>query len=89
MKDDALTRRIVWDKARRVPGLDPDIVRRDSYGRLMLWEDYGYRDSPYGWEIDHVYPGAWANPDDTRNLEPLNRQSNMEKTSRWRGVGSP
>ena len=87
MKDDALTRRIVWEKGQRVPGFDLNVVRRDSYGRLMLWDDYDDRDSPYGWEIGEVYPSLMRDPDDTRNLEPLNRQSNLEITNRLQKFG--
>jgi hypothetical protein len=87
MKDDALIRRIVWEKGQRVPGFDPNVVRRDSYGRLMLWDDYEDRASPYGWEIDQVYQGPLGGPDDTRYLEPLNRQSNLEKEGRLLELG--
>ena len=87
MKDDALWRRIVWGNAQRVPGFHPNVVRRDSYGRLMLWDDYEDRDSPYGWEIHPVYQDSPGGPDDTWNLEPLNRQSNLEKQNRLRKLG--
>ena len=48
---------LVWTKGSIVPGEDPTMWRRDHHGNLIRFDDYGNRDSVYGWEIDHITPG--------------------------------
>ncbi len=49
----------------------------DVYRMEMKLEEYGNRDSSFGWEIDHID----GNPDNNslNNLQPLNWKSNLEK----------
>lgn len=55
MSDEAL-KQLVWEKGRAVLGYDSKFVRKDACGAWMSFEDYNDRNSPCGWEIDHVYP---------------------------------
>ena len=49
----------------------------DAYGNLIRFQDYGKRDSPYGWEIDHYpTPKALGGSDDISNLRPLHCKAN-------------
>lgn len=48
----------VWEKARTVEGLNPDMFRKDACGAWMSWDKYGMKDNLYGWEIDHICPVA-------------------------------
>ncbi len=52
----------------------------DSCGELMLWDEYGNRDSPYGWEIDHIVPREKGGKTVIENLQPLNWRTNEEKS---------
>lgn len=60
---------------------------RMSVGRLYF-EDFGDRNSAFGWEIDHIYPASKLKErkdvtdeqiDDMRNLRPLNWRNNASK----------
>jgi len=72
----------VWSRGRAVPGLDPKMYRRDSYGRVMNVYQYGNRQSAYGWEIDHIRPVSKGGGNHLSNLQPLNWKSNVKKSNR-------
>ena len=61
----------VWEKAHWIPGLDPAEWRRDDEGNLIVFGAYGDRNSPVGWEIDHIIPEALGGPSALWNLRPL------------------
>jgi hypothetical protein len=52
----------------------------DSSGKLMLWDEYGNRNSEYGWEIDHILPREKGGKTSIENLQPLNWRTNEEKS---------
>ena len=68
----------VWDKADKVRGKDPTKYRKDPYGNEMFYGSYG-KDSPKGWEIDHIKPASRGGSDATKNLQALNTAINREK----------
>ena len=68
----------VWEKAKPVRGKDPAQVRQDPYGNEMLYNSYG-KNSPKGWEIDHIKPKSHGGSDATVNLQALNTKTNREK----------
>ena len=41
----------VWRFAETVPGVDPELWRRDEFGAWIHRPDYGRRASRFGWEI--------------------------------------
>ena len=51
-------KKVAWEQARPAerPFNDPTLYRRDVYGLLMCWPNYGDRSSTNGWEMDHVMP---------------------------------
>lgn len=69
----------VGDKAKRVPGKDPDLYRTDPYGNEVCRHPHGL-DSEKGWQIDHIKPAARGGSDDTRNLQVLHTGMNREKS---------
>lgn len=79
----------VWEKGRVVPNYDPDKYRKDACGAWISWERYGDKHSPYGWQIDHIYPESrlhlrrfsQENIDDLRNLRPMHWKNNQSKGS--------
>ncbi len=68
----------LWDKAKKIPGKNPDLYRQDPYRNIMYKSSYG-KDTEMGWEIDHINPKANGGSDDIRNLQPLNTAKNREK----------
>lgn len=69
----------VWEKGRVVSGNDPNVWRKDDCNAWMRRQDYGNRDSQYGWEIDHIKPISEGGTDGLSNLRPLQWQNNAHK----------
>ncbi len=77
----------VWAKGIAVEEYPEDKVRKDACGAFMLYEKFGNRQSPYGWEIDHICPisileGLNISSDDIDNivnLRPMNWENNNSK----------
>ena len=69
----------VWKKARIHLFYDADDVREDEHGTLIKYEEYGNRDSKYGWEIDHIVPKALGGGDDLSNLRTLHWRANASR----------
>ena len=76
---EALQRRTVWQKAAVVFGRDPNTWRRDDFGNLICFDEYGNRNSPFGWEFDHIVPVAAGGSDEIENLRPLQWESNVKR----------
>lgn len=77
----------IWEKARIVDGYDSSFYRKDACGAWIIWQEYGNRNSPFGWEVDHIYPEAKLRSlcvpesliDNIVNLRPLNWKNNDSK----------
>ncbi len=69
----------VWEKGRIVDKVDPKVFRQDYAGAWIRYEDYGNRDSQYGWEIDHIKPLSLNGPDILDNCFPVQWQNNVNK----------
>jgi hypothetical protein len=67
----------VWEKGRIASGNDKNRWRKDECGAWMGRQEYGKRDSEYGWEIDHISPGG---TDELDNLRPLQWQNNAGRS---------
>jgi hypothetical protein len=67
----------VWEKGFTVPGFDPNIWRKDECTAFINRDQYGNRNSIYGWEIDHISPGG---SDQLHNLRPLQWENNLAKS---------
>jgi hypothetical protein len=76
MTDDALVQK-VWEKGKVVSGVDSARWRKDDCNAWIGRAEYGDRNSPYGWEIDHISPGG---PDALSNLRPLQWENNVAKS---------
>ena len=71
-----LTKIAVWDKGTPIPGRDPTTWRRDAYGNIMKYSEFGNRKSEYGWERDHIAASALGGPDTVDNMRPLHWRAN-------------
>ncbi len=72
-------RRLVWEKGSVIPGLNPDVWRRDACGTWMRYADHGDTTSAYGWEIDHIIPRSRGGQTILSNLQPLHWRTNRHK----------
>lgn len=84
--DEALKKKI-WERGRIIEGYDKNKCRQDACGAWILWDHYGDRESPFGWEVDHIYPESKLREkgvdnemiDNPVNLRPLNWKNNDSK----------
>ena len=69
----------VWEKAFPQANNNPSVFRKDYAGAWIRFEDFGNRNSDYGWEIDHLKPVSKGGTDDISNLYPLFWKNNVTK----------
>ena len=65
----------VWKRATRVRGKNPSKYRRDPYGNEIYYRSYG-KNSPKGWQIDHIKPKSRGGNNALRNLQALKSSVN-------------
>lgn len=68
----------VWLKASASSHIS---FRKDQCGAWIQYEMYGNRNSPYGWEIDHITPQSNGGTDVLSNLRPLHWENNVAKSN--------
>lgn len=71
----------VWAKARRVKGKNPNLYRRDYHGNVIYKPAYG-RNSPMGWQVDHIWPKSRGGTNARRNLQALQTAENQRKSNK-------
>ncbi|MDA8333673.1 MAG: HNH endonuclease [Peptococcaceae bacterium] len=72
-----------WEKAIPIPGENPDVWRKDSYGNTIRRSSYRTQ-GDYGWELDHKKPQAKGGSNSSRNIQPLHWRENREKSDKYR-----
>lgn len=68
-----------WNNATEVEGYDPNSFRKDCCGAWIVRNAYGNTNSPFGWEIDHVYPESKGGKSDPQNLRAMHWENNRSK----------
>ena len=67
----------IWEFAEAVPGVDPELWRRDEFGAWIRRLDYGRRDSAFGWEI--FDPGIGRSSQGVYAMRPMHWQSYLRQ----------
>ncbi len=76
-----------WNKAKKIPGKNPDMYRQDLYGNTLYKACYG-TNSDMGWEVDPVTPKAKGGSDAVQDLQALktsvlrSKKDTIQKRSR-------
>ena len=70
----------IWEKGKPCDNSGGNEYRLDCYGTVMKKDEYGKRDSIYGWEADHIIPLSKGGGNYTDNLRPLNWQNNVRRS---------
>lgn len=90
-------KRKIWNTAKIIPERKKDRIRKDACGAIIKWNQYGNRDSPYGWEIDHILPKAnmeelgipedlWNELDNLRAMHHANNNSKGDDFPKYKAV---
>jgi hypothetical protein len=66
----------VWEKTHPISGYDPAEWRWDDLSNVIYRQEHGNRNSPFGWEIDHIWAKILSGSDDPSNLRPLHYAKN-------------
>lgn len=67
----------VWEKARIIPGFDPEFLREDQYGSVIARVFYEECQPGYalGWKITYIQSPQKGGTDDISNLQPMQWQN--------------
>lgn len=79
----------VWERGIISDKYPSTQVRTDACGAFMVYSHFGDRNSPFGWEIDHICPASYLLElgideeliDNIDNLRPLNWKNNVSKSN--------
>lgn len=69
----------IWDKGLISSDREPSEWREDELGNLICYDDYGDRDSVFGWEVDHIIPIKDGGNNLRYNLRPLQWEANVKR----------
>lgn len=81
-------KRRIWNKGIEDEKYPSERVRKDACGAYIFYDDFGDRESLFGWEIDHIYPASKLKDrtdvsaeqvDNIDNLRPLHWKNNASK----------
>ena len=73
----------VWEKGTVVFNNDPAVWRKDYCGAWINRNQYGNRNSDWGWEIDHITLESNGGSDTLSNLRPLQWENNASRQENY------
>lgn len=73
----------VWEKGTVVPNNNPAVWRKDHCGAWINRNQYGNRNSDWGWEIDHITLESNGGSDNLSNLRPLQWENNASRQEKY------
>jgi hypothetical protein len=79
MNFDDETIQSVWEMAKEIARNNPNVWRQDQCGAWIKRDEYGNRNSEFGWEIDHITTVSRGGSDDLSNLRPLQWENNASR----------
>lgn len=73
----------VWEKARIIPGFDPEYLREDQFGTVIARVFYEECRPGFalGWRIVHIKSPEKGGTNDISNLQPMQWENNPGKPS--------
>ncbi len=71
----------IWNKGIIDQKYDQNMVRRDRFGSLIVFSEYGML-TEFGWEYDHTIPRVLNGSDSLINIQPLHWRNNRAKGSK-------
>ena len=73
-------KRACWAKTSPVSGqMNSWEFRKDCLGKVIRYNDFGNRHSPFGWELDYIVSRALGGSTDPDNLQALHWKANAAK----------
>lgn len=72
----------IWEKGEPIRGKDPEKYRADPYGNEIYKPSYG-KQGEKSWVIDHKKPLDKGGSENSRNLQPLQTQLNLQKGAKY------
>lgn len=75
----------VWNKAKPVANLNPNLYRMDMSGAIIERAKHGdtSQETGFGWEIDHIVPKSLGGTSEIQNLQPLQWLNNRAKDNTY------
>ena len=74
-------KRAAWARTSPVSGqMNAWEFRRDAFGNLVRYADFGNRHSPFGWELDHIISRSAGGSTDPENLQALHWKATAART---------
>jgi hypothetical protein len=70
-------KRAAWGRTSPVSGqMNSWEFRKDAYGNMLRYDDFGNRHSPFGWELEYIVARALGGSTDPSNLQALHWKAN-------------
>ncbi len=74
-------KRAIWARTSPVSGqMNSWEFRKDVLGNLVRYNDFGNRQSPFGWEMEYIVPAKLGGSTDPANLQALHWKSNAARS---------